>query len=73
MENFRPQSAELINSSDVKFKIEKCGRLHFLKTYSDHDNVNYTCDMLQWNEILSHYNFDDIFSLESVVEEMKVS
>ena len=38
--NFRPQSAELIHSSDAKFKIEKRGRLYFLKTYSDHDSVN---------------------------------
>ena len=71
--NFRPQSAELIHSSDAKFKIEKRGRLYFLKTYSDHDNVNYTCDMQQWHEILGHCNFDDILSLESVVEGMNVS
>ena len=70
--NFRPQSAELIHSSDAKFKIEKRGRLYFLKTYCDHDTVNYTCDMQQWHEILGHCNFDDILSLESVVEGMNV-
>ena len=45
--NFQPKSAELIHSSDAKFEIEKHGRLYFLKTYSDTDNINYTCDMQQ--------------------------
>ncbi|MCW4346512.1 MAG: reverse transcriptase domain-containing protein [Candidatus Thiodiazotropha endolucinida] len=71
--NFQPKSAELIHSSDAKFEIEKHGRLYFLKTYSSTDNINYTCDMQQWHEILGHCNFDDILSLENVVEGMKVS
>ena len=54
--NFRPQSAELIHSSDPKFKIEIHSRLYFLKTYCDHDTVNYICDMQQWHEILGHCN-----------------
>ena len=45
----------------------------FWKTYCDHDTVNYTCDMQQWHEILGHCNFDDILSLESVVDGMNVS
>lgn len=73
--NFEPKSAELVHSShgDVKFQIEKHGRLYFMKTYNNTDSINYTCSMQEWHRILGHCNIDDVLNLENVVEGMKVS
>ncbi|KAJ8044729.1 Copia protein [Holothuria leucospilota] len=74
---FHPKYAEIIHKDGVRFSIEKYGRLYYLHMYENSkplsDSVNYACDLKSWHEILGHCNYDDVLSLESVVNGMKVT
>lgn len=77
--SFQPESAELVFEDQVKFEIEKHGRLYFIQCFEseghddDEDSVNYTQDLKGWHETLGHCNFDDVLNLENVVHGMKVA
>ena len=85
---FQKGQNELIIRDGTVFRIEEQERLYYVKTVINHDEhcvdesvndilssdqVNLTCDVKTWHEILGHCNVDDVLKLPEVVEGMKIT
>ena len=68
--NFAPDSAEMKAPDGTKFPISKHKQLYYLNNVA-HKTGSHSVD--EWHKILGHCNVNDIFSLENVVEGMKIT
>ena len=74
---FHSNFAELITHDGTKFKIQKEGRLFWLRAgirrRSASDSVNSVRDLKDWHSVLGHCNKADILKLEPLVDGMKIA
>lgn len=72
MAHFKDGDNKLFHKDGTKFKMDMYGRLYYLSTV---ENVNevYGCHGIQpWHRILGHCKFGDVAKLEKVVEGMSI-
>lgn len=62
----------LITRDGNQFKIHVYGKLDYLHTGAWNDNCKACHDIQTWHEILGHCNYDDVISLQNVVEGMQI-
>ena len=84
---FQKGKNELTTKDGTVFSIKELERLYYIEMVNNNDkcvddsvhnimssdNVNLTCDVKTWHEILGHCNIDDVLKLPDVVVGMKIT
>ena len=72
--NFAPNKAELVTKSGTVFDIKQSGRLYYLNSLANSENVqSVTRSIKDWHQIMGHCNANDVAKLVPVVNGMKIS